>query len=31
MGIDYIAMYIVGTFIAYFLFIVFIPNKKSNN
>ena len=31
MGIDYIAMYIVGTFIAYILFIAFTADNKSNN
>ena len=31
MSIDYLAMIIVGIFVAYILFIVFIPNKKSNN
>ncbi len=31
MGIDYLAMAIVGIFVAYILIIVFCkPNKKSN-
>lgn len=30
MGIDYLAMAIVGIFVTYILIIVFTPNKKSN-